>query len=61
MWKIDQETMRVYQQIVTIDGLTDQGVKVIEGLEAGDAIVAAGVHALLENTQVKEWKKQRGI
>lgn len=61
VWKIDQDTMRVHQQTVTIDGLTDQGVKVVSGLEAGDSIVAAGVHALLENTQVKEWKKQRGI
>lgn len=61
VWKIDQETMKVNQQLVTIGDLTDQGIKVTSGLAAGDVIAAAGVHSLLENTTVRQWTKQRGI
>lgn len=61
VWKIDQTTMKVHQQNVTIGDLTDQGIKVTKGLAPGDVIAAAGVHSLLENTKVRQWTKQRGI
>ncbi|WP_286261764.1 efflux RND transporter periplasmic adaptor subunit [Thalassotalea atypica] len=61
VWKIDQESMTVHKQTVTIEGLTDQGIKVASGLKAGDVIAAAGVHSLIENTKVRQWTKQRGI
>ncbi|QOL24749.1 efflux RND transporter periplasmic adaptor subunit [Thalassotalea sp. LPB0316] len=61
VWKVNPETMTVHRQSVTIDELTDQGVKVTSGLKEGDIIAAAGVHSLLENTKVREWTKQRGI
>ena len=61
VWLVDQETMTVKRQAVTIGDLTDQGIKVTSGLKAGDVIAAAGVHSLLENTKVRQWTKQRGI
>ncbi|WP_423895815.1 efflux RND transporter periplasmic adaptor subunit [Candidatus Pelagadaptatus aseana] len=61
VWKLDRETMMVSQQMVTIDGITDEGVRVTSGLNEGDEIVAAGVQTLLDGMKVSEWKKQRGI
>jgi RND family efflux transporter MFP subunit len=61
VWVIDIDTMTTHERAVTISELTDQGIKVTDGLKPGDVIAAAGVHSLLENTKVRQWTKQRGI
>ncbi len=61
VWVVDKNTMTVHQREVTIDEITDQGIRVTSGVNAGDTIIAAGVSSLLEGTEVREWIRERGI
>lgn len=61
VWKLDADTMTVHQQMITVNGLTDKGMKVTSGLNKGDIVVAAGVSSLVENTKVRAWIRERGL
>lgn len=61
VWKLDPTNMTITQHAIEVAGILDDGIKVTKGLIAGDRIVAAGVHSLTNNTQVREWVKERGL
>ena len=53
--------MRVQKRKVNVGPMTNDGLTVLDGLEAGEIIVVAGVHQLKENQQVREWQRERGL
>ncbi len=61
VWKLNPTNMMITQHAIEVAGILDDGIKVTKGLIAGDRIVAAGVHSLTNNTQVREWVKERGL
>lgn len=46
---------------VQIGDMTNQGVEVVAGIEAGEYIVQAGVHHLHEGQKVVPWLRERGL
>lgn len=53
--------MRLAARTVTVGALTHSGIEVLEGLQAGDRIVAAGVHQAHDDMQVRPWVQERGL
>ncbi len=53
VWLIEGETPRVTWQAVQVVGLSDESASVVGNLEAGDRVVALGVHLLHEGEQVR--------
>lgn len=60
VWKVNND-MRVNKTVITIEKVGDGVVLIVDGLQEGDAVVAAGVSYLQENTQVKALTKERGL
>jgi multidrug efflux pump subunit AcrA (membrane-fusion protein) len=52
IWIIDEETNRVAKREVTSGELTEDGIMITTGLQAGEWIATAGVHTLREGQQV---------
>ncbi|MEH6577156.1 MAG: efflux RND transporter periplasmic adaptor subunit [Amphritea sp.] len=61
VWKVSPDTMQVIRTDVRIGTLTARGIEILSGLQAGDVVVAAGVHYLREAMQVRPWIRERGI
>ncbi|MEH6823401.1 MAG: efflux RND transporter periplasmic adaptor subunit [Motiliproteus sp.] len=61
VWKLDPESMTVSRAAVTVGELRSQGIKVLSGIQPGDQVVAAGVHALAEGMQVRAWNREQGL
>ncbi|MBR9906922.1 MAG: efflux RND transporter periplasmic adaptor subunit [Gammaproteobacteria bacterium] len=61
VWVFDAQSETVQRRQVTVLALTNDGVEISSGLSAGERIVAAGVHALQNGQQVREWVKERGL
>ncbi len=61
VWLLDQDSMRVKRSAVTVGKLHTNGIEITSGLKAGDQIIAAGVHFLNENQQVKRIVRERGL
>jgi len=61
VWRFDPESQTVHSVEVGLGTVSDAGVGVLSGLQAGDQIVAAGHQHLAENQQVKPWIKERGL
>jgi RND family efflux transporter MFP subunit len=61
IWRINQKTHRVIQQKVTLGAMTEDGIKIISGIKAGDKIIEAGVHFLSEGMKIKEWNREKGL
>lgn len=53
VWLIEGETPQVTWQAVQVAGLSDARASVLGNLEAGDRVVALGVHLLHEGEQVR--------
>ena len=53
VWIIDEQSNSVSKREVTIGKLTDTGIMVTDGLQAGDLIAIAGVHYLREGMEVR--------
>ena len=53
VWVIDEQTKTVSRREIKTAELTDQGIKVVEGLESGEWIATAGVNYLREGQQVR--------
>ncbi|NVK57278.1 MAG: efflux RND transporter periplasmic adaptor subunit [Alteromonadaceae bacterium] len=49
------------KRAVTLGNITDNGFRVTAGLDAGDEIVAAGVHRLTAGEHIRVWHKERGL
>jgi RND family efflux transporter MFP subunit len=60
VWVVSDD-MRVQKRKVNVGPMTNDGLTVLDGLEAGEIIVVAGVHQLKENQQVREWQRERGL
>lgn len=61
VWRFDPESQTVHSVEVAVGTISDTGVAVLSGLQAGDQIVSAGHQQLAENQQVKPWVKERGL
>jgi len=53
VWIIDEQSKNVSKREVTTGKLTDTGIMVTDGLQAGDWIAIAGVHYLREGMEVR--------
>ncbi|QYA02427.1 efflux RND transporter periplasmic adaptor subunit [Rhizobium sp. B21/90] len=53
VWLVDRTTATVHAQDVRLAEFTGVGVRVSDGLKAGDLVVAAGTQYMAENMQVK--------
>lgn len=53
VWILDMESMQVKRTAVKTGPLQDNGVAVLEGLQAGDVIATAGVHYLKDDQKVR--------
>ncbi len=61
VWKVNPETMRASRQGVRVGSLTGDRIVVLEGIAAGDMIVAAGVNAVHENMLLREMSREAGL
>jgi RND family efflux transporter MFP subunit len=61
VWLVDSDTMKVSRKQVTLGKITDHGIEVLSGIKSGDNVVAAGVHFLTEDMQVKAWNREKGL
>jgi RND family efflux transporter MFP subunit len=59
-WRLDEE-MRVRRTEVQTGDIRGESLRVINGLVAGDRIIAAGVSRLREGMQVRPLVKERGL
>ncbi len=53
VWVIDPENKKVARRVVELGKLTNSGFEIIQGLEAGEWVVTAGVSYLSEGQEVK--------
>lgn len=61
VWVVDPESMRTSRRDVTVGALSGENIAILEGLEPGELIVAAGVNAVLENMWVRPMERERGL
>jgi len=61
VWQVNTDTMRVKLTPVSVGQITSDGIEIIDGIKPGEQIVAAGVHFITENQQIKPWVKERGL
>ena len=60
VWVVQPDMMLVARTII-VGRLTHSGIEVIEGLQSGEKIVAAGVHQAYEGMHVRPWVQERGL
>ncbi len=53
VWRVDAATMKISRVPVTTGALTESGLEIVEGLDASDQILAAGVHFVTEGQRVR--------
>lgn len=61
VWVYDPASQQVSQRTVTTGRVTGDAIEIVAGLETGEQIVVAGVHALHEGQKVRPWVKERGL
>jgi multidrug efflux pump subunit AcrA (membrane-fusion protein) len=61
VWKVDPDSMRATLQRVRIGRLTGSEIIVLEGLAAGELIVAAGVNAVHEGMLLRSMEREGGL
>ena len=60
VWIVDPESMRTSRRDVKVGPLTGQNIAILEGLDAGELIVAAGVNAVQEGMWVRPMEAREG-
>lgn len=60
VWVVQPDMMLVARTI-KVGRLTHSGIEVVEGLQSGEKIVAAGVHQAHEGMHVRPWVQERGL
>ncbi|MET4695680.1 efflux RND transporter periplasmic adaptor subunit [Endozoicomonas lisbonensis] len=60
-WVYNPETGIVNPVEVTLGPVTDQGITILSGLEAGEEIVSAGLSRLHPGMEVKPLERERGL
>jgi len=61
VWIVDPDSMRAFRRDVKVGPLTGQNIAILEGLEAGDLIVSAGVNAVQEGMWIRPMERERGL
>lgn len=61
VWVFNKDTKQVNARKVKLGPLQGNQIEIVSGLEAGDQVVAAGVHSLHEGMQVRPWTRERGL
>jgi RND family efflux transporter MFP subunit len=61
VWVVDTDSMRTSRRDIKVGSLTGQKIAILEGLEPGELIVAAGVNAVQEGMWVRPMKRERGL
>ena len=61
VWIVDPDSMRTSRRDVKVGPLTGQNIAILEGLDPGELIVAAGVNAVQEGMWVRPMKRERGL
>lgn len=61
IWKLDPQTMRANRQPVTVGDLTGDGIVVLDGIQAGEMVVAAGVHTVTEGMLLRPMTREAGL
>jgi len=61
VWVVDPDSMRTSRRDVKVGALTGQNIAILEGLEPGELIVAAGVNAVQEGMWIREMERERGL
>jgi len=59
IWVIDPDSNMVSRRKVITGGITDSGILIREGLEAGEWVATAGAHYLKEGQQIRLLKRAR--
>ena len=61
VWIVDPDTMRATDRKVKVGPLTGNRIAILEGLEPGELIVAAGVNAVTEGMLLRRMERERGL
>ena len=61
VWIVDPDSMRTSRRDVKVGPLTGQNIAILEGLDPGELIVAAGVNAVQEGMWVRPMERERGL
>ncbi|WOA30399.1 efflux RND transporter periplasmic adaptor subunit [Alloalcanivorax xenomutans] len=61
VWRYHPDSQTVRAQPVELGDIADAGVAIRSGVQVGDRIVIAGVHALQEGQTVREMTRERGL
>ncbi|KID55769.1 hemolysin D [Pseudoalteromonas luteoviolacea] len=61
VWVFNTNTNTVNKRRITLGEMRASSIEVLDGLKAGEVVVAAGVHHLKENLKVRPWTKERGL
>ena len=61
VWIVDPDSMRTSRRDVKVGPLTGQNIAILEGLEPGEMIVAAGVNAVQEGMWIRPMERERGL
>ncbi|RBP83215.1 efflux RND transporter periplasmic adaptor subunit [Marinomonas rhizomae] len=61
VWVFNSDSHKVEAREVTLGALEGNQVEIIEGLSAGERVVAAGVHSLTDGMEVRPWTRERGL
>ena len=61
VWIVDPDSMRTTRRDVRAGQLTGQKIAILEGLEPGELIVAAGVNAVQEGMWVRPMERESGL
>ena len=61
VWVVDPESMRSSLRDVQVGRLTNDKIAIIEGLEEGEVIIAAGVNAVTEGMWVRPMQREQGL
>jgi RND family efflux transporter MFP subunit len=60
VWIVNDD-MTLSPRSVTVGKLTPSGIEIHSGLQAGEKLVAAGVHQAHEGMSVRPWVQERGL
>jgi len=61
VWVVNTETMRAARRDVRVGKLSGDRIAIVEGLEEGEQIVAAGVNGVVEGMLLREMRRERGL
>jgi len=61
VWVYNAELQQVEKRAVHVGAITDAGIEILAGLNAGEQVVVAGVHQINESMKVRPLTSERGL